>query len=61
MPITDKERIEKLLETLLRIRNVLTIVQDKWGEPELDDDLDKVKKTIDFVLDQNADQIKLDL
>jgi len=59
--MTDKERIEKLLETLLRIRNVLTIVQDKWGEPELDDDLDKVKKTIDFVLDQNADQIKLDL
>ena len=59
--MTDKERIEKLLETLLRIKNVLTIVQDKWGEPELDDDLDKVKKTIDFVLDQNADQIKLDL
>ena len=59
--MTDKERIEKLLETLLRIRNVLTIVQDKWGEAELDDDLDKVKKTIDFVLDQNADQIKLDL
>lgn len=60
-PMTDKERIEKLLETLLRIRNALTIIQETPGDQGVEADIETLKKTIDYVISQNADQIKLDL
>lgn len=59
--MTDKERIEKLLETLLRVRNVLTLIQETPGDESWSSGIDKLKKTIDHVISQNADQIKLDL
>lgn len=59
--MTDKERIEKLLETLLRIRNALTIIQETPGDQGVEADIETLKKTIDYVISQNADQIKLDL
>jgi len=57
--MTDNERIEKLVQTLMHIKNCLVIIQDYHGDPELYLEIDKVKNTIEFVIQQNADQIKL--
>ena len=59
--MNDKERIEKLVLTLMHIKNCLVIIQDYHGDPELDVEIDKVKNTIEMVINKNADEIKLDL
>lgn len=59
--MTDKERIERLLQTLMHVKNCLgflkQIPQDESLEPAIDD----IASAIEVAIQANADQINLDL
>jgi head-tail adaptor len=48
--MTDKERIEKFVETLMRLKNMLATVKDRSNEEHVKKDIDQISRTIEFVI-----------
>ena len=59
--MSDKERIDKLLQTLMHVKQSLHYLQQMVANPEPRAAIDEIRETIEYVISQNADQIKLDL
>lgn len=62
--MTDKERIEKLLLTIMGTNKALYLLRQMVDYPGNEDVVGAVQTMIDtnnYVISQNADQIKLDL
>ena len=58
--MSDKERIEKFMLTLMHINKQLYLLL-KVVDPEVIPCIQKMIDTNNYVLDKNADQINLDL
>jgi mannosyltransferase OCH1-like enzyme len=56
--MTDKERISRMIETLVRIKNLLGDVQAMSYQGTVVESLEEIKQTIEFVVQANADQIE---
>lgn len=54
----DKVRIEKLVQTLMLIKGTISFLKESSSEGHVKEDADKIMRTIEFVIQANADQIK---
>lgn len=59
--MTDKERIERLVLTLMHLNNALQHLDQMACEPEVKESIQDIRKTISDVIDINANEVKLDL
>lgn len=59
--MSDKERIEKLIQTLMHLKNCMDIIKGNHEGELLHSDIEHVKRIIELVIQKNADQIHLDL
>lgn len=57
--MSDKEKIETLILTMVHLVNALDILIKSTKDPEMIDCLGKMKHTINFVIDKNANQIDI--
>lgn len=59
--MSDKERIERLLMTLMHLQNCMIYLSKMTTSQDIKDAINGVRHTINEVLEANADQIKTDL
>jgi len=55
--MTDKERIEKLVQTLMHLKNMVGTLGEMSIQEDVKDGSAQIQRTIEMVIQANADQI----
>lgn len=57
--MTDSERIEKLVQTLMGLKNAVGHLKTMSNQEDVKQSAEHIRQTIEHVIQANADQIKI--